>query len=239
MKKIILFASLLITLGVSAQRTVRDDNAVTRSAKNFHAIEISDGIDLYLSQGNEEVVAVSASSNEYRDKIRVEVVNGTLKIYYERENNRGNWSISWGSRKLKAYVSVKTLDKLHASGGADILIDGELNGTNLSMHISGGSDFKGKLNLKELDLDASGGSDANISGRAELVKIDASGGSDVNAFDFITGTCTVRSSGGSDVHITANKEINANASGGSDIYYKGTASSNTSKSGGGSIKKVN
>jgi hypothetical protein len=237
MKKIILFASLLVSLGLSAQRTVRDDNAVNRNAKNFHAIEISDGIDLYLSQGTEEAVAVSASSSEYRDKIHVDVINGTLKIYYERDRNWGG--ISWGNRKLKAYVSVKTLDKLYASGGADILIDNELNTNSLSMHISGGSDFKGKLNVKELILDASGGSDANISGRAEQVKIDASGGSDVHAYDFITGTCTVRSSGGSDVHITANKEINANASGGSDIYYKGTASSNTSKSGGGSIKRVN
>ncbi|MES2373126.1 MAG: head GIN domain-containing protein [Bacteroidota bacterium] len=236
MKKIILFASLLASLGLSAQRTVRDDNAVNRSAKNFHAIEISDGIDLYLSQGAEEAVAVSASSNEYRDKIHVDVINGTLKIYYERD--RGI-SINWGNRKMKAYVSVKNLDKLYASGGADILIDNELNTNSLAMHISGGSDFKGKLNVKELTLDASGGSDATISGHAEQVKIEASGGSDIHAYDLITGTCTIRSSGGSDVHITANKEINANASGGSDIYYKGTASSNTSKSGGGSIKKVN
>jgi hypothetical protein len=237
MKKIILFASLLVSLGLSAQKTVRDDNAVTRNAKNFHAIEISDGIDLYLSQGNEEMVAVSASDKEYRDKIRVEVINGTLKIDYDHDRNRG-WSINWGSRKLKAYVSVKNLDKLYASGGSDILIDGELNGNVLSMHISGGSDFKGKVNLKELTLDASGGSDANISGRTEQLKIDASGGSDVHGYDLIAGTCTVHSSGGSDVHITATKEINANASGGSDIYYKGAAISTTSKSGGGSIKKV-
>lgn len=238
MKKIILFASLFVSLGLSAQRTVRDDNAVNRNAKNFHAIEISDGIDLYLSQGTEEAVAVSASSNEYRDKIRVEVVNGTLKIYYERDRSWG-MNINWGNRKMKAYVSVKNLDKLYASGGADILIDNELNTNILAMHISGGSDFKGKLNVKEFTLDASGGSDATISGRAEEVKIEASGGSDVHAYELITGTCTVRSSGGSDVHITANREINASASGGSDIYYKGTASSNTSKSGGGSIKKVN
>jgi hypothetical protein len=156
---------LLVSLGLSAQRTVRDDNAVNRNAKNFHAIEISDGIDLYLSQGTEEAVAVSASSNEYRDKIHVEVINGTLKIFYERDSNWG-MSINWGNRKLKAYVSVKTLDKLYASGGADILIDNELNTNSLSMHISGGSDFKGKLNERAV-LDASGGSDANISGRAD------------------------------------------------------------------------
>lgn len=237
MKKIILIASLLAGITLSAQKTVRDDHAVTRSAKGFHAIEISDGIDLYLSQSNEEAVAVSASGAEYRDKIKVEVVSGTLKICYERD--RGGWGLNWGNRKLKAYVSVKTIDNLHASGGADVFIDNELNVPIISMHLSGGSDLRGKLNVKEFSLTASGGSDAYISGKADQVKIEANGGSDVHGYDLITNTCTIHSSGGSDVHITANKEINANASGGSDIYYKGTASSNSSKSGGGSIKKVN
>lgn len=65
-----------------AKKNVHDDNAVTRSAKGFHTIEISDGIDLYLTQGTKEAVAVSASGNEYRDRIKVEVNNGVLKIYY-------------------------------------------------------------------------------------------------------------------------------------------------------------
>jgi hypothetical protein len=237
MKKIFLLAAVLITLGATAQKTVHDANAVTRPAKGFHAIEMSDGIDLYLSQGNEEAVAVSASSAEYRDKIKVEVVNGVLKIYYEDRSN--NWRVNWGNRKMKAYVSVKTIDQLHASGGADIVIEDELNVPGLSMHISGGSDFKGKINAKQFNLSASGGSDTHISGRADDVKIDASGGSDVHAYEFITGNCTVQSSGGSDVKITANKQIDAHASGGSDIYYKGTASVNSAKSGGGSVKKVN
>jgi hypothetical protein len=236
MKKLILLAALFITIGASAQKTVHDANAITRNAKNFHAIEISDGIDLYLSQGNEEGIAVSGATNEYRDNIHVEVVNGTLKIYYEKQN--GSWGLSWGNRKLKAYVSVKTLDHLSASGGADILVDETLNVSKLSMHISGGSDFKGKIIAEELSISASGGSDAHISGRAEQLKIDASGGSDVHGYELISNVCTISSSGGSDVHITANKEIKANASGGSDIYYKGSATSNSSKSGGGSIKKV-
>ena len=123
MKTIFLLISVFATIGLSAQKTVHDANAVTRSAKNFHAIEISDGIDLYLSQSNEEAVAVSGSSDEYRDKIKVEVINGVLKVYYDRKNG---WSMNWGNRKLKAYVSAKSLDHLSASGGADVFIDNEL-----------------------------------------------------------------------------------------------------------------
>jgi len=216
---------------------VHDANAVVRSAKGFHAIEISDGIDLYLTQGNEEAVAISAAAIQDRDKIVVEVVNGILKIYYGTD--RKSWGINWGNRKMKAYVSVKNIDKLHASGGADVFIENELNIASLNMHISGGSDFKGKINARELLLTASGGSDAYISGRADQLKIDASGGSDVHGYELVSNNCTVQSSGGSDVKITANKEIDAHASGGSDIYYKGSASLNSAKSGGGSVRRVN
>src|SRR5262245_26423656 len=117
MKKIF---SLLVVLGLivtaSAQKTVNDANAEKRNVSGFHAIEVSGGIDLYLSQG-EEAVAVSAAKIEYRDKIITEVVNGVLKIRFDWKSN---FKIDWGNHKLKAYVSVKNLDALHASGGSDI-----------------------------------------------------------------------------------------------------------------------
>ena len=237
MKKILLLASLFVSLTAMAQKTIHDDNAVTRPAKGFHAIEMSDGIDLFLTQSGEESVAVSASSSEYRDKIRVEVVNGVLKIYYDRDHN--SWGVNWGNRKLRAYVSVKNIDRLSASGGADVSIEKELKVAGLKMDLSGGSDFEGRVTAQSLDISASGGSDVSISGRAEKLSLNASGGSDIDGFDMIAEYCSVESSGGSDITITANKEINGNASGGSDIHYKGNASSaKTSKSGGSSFKKV-
>ena len=235
MKQIFLFLSVFATLSLAAQKTVHDANATTRNAKGYHAIEIQDGIDLYLTQSNEEAVAVSASTNDYRDKIRVDVTDGTLKIYYDKQNS---WSMNWGNRKLKAYVSVKNLDKLHASGGADVYVENELNVSQLAMHLSGGSDFRGKVITNDLSLSASGGSDVYISGKAGHFKVHASGGSDIHGFEMITDVCTIETSGGSDVRITANKELNANASGGSDVYYKGNASANTNKGGGSSVKKV-
>jgi hypothetical protein len=49
----------------------------------------------------------------------------------------------------------------------------------------------------------------------------------------------VHSSGGSDVQITVNKELNVSASGGSDVYYKGACSVRQLSASGGSdvIKK--
>lgn len=240
MKQVIfLFVSVLLLTGtLSAQKTIRDANAQNRNGlKNFHAVQVSSGIDLYLTQSSEEAVAVSASSEEYRDKIITEVVDGVLKIYYEKNTN-WNWGSLSGNKKLKAYVSIKNLDKLSASGGSDVAFESVIKSNKLSISISGGSDLKGEVACDDLSLTASGGSDAHLKGRAAKARISASGGSDVGGYGLITDVCNVISSGGSDVYITVNKEMDANASGGSDIHYKGNATARTSKSGSSDIRKV-
>src|SRR6476660_8880566 len=98
MKKVFLsFAILAIGIMAFAQKTISDPNAQKRNVSGFHAIEVSNGIDLYLSQGD-EAVAVSASETKYRDHIMTEVKNGVLKIWYETNSN---FNIEWGNRKLK------------------------------------------------------------------------------------------------------------------------------------------
>ena len=106
------------------------------------------------------------------------------------------------------------------------------------MEISGGSDFDGKVETDELKIHASGGSDVDISGKAAKLTIDASGGSDFKGYDLASDICNVEASGGSDVHVTENKELSATASGGSDVYYKGTGLIKDLKTSGSSIKKV-
>ncbi|HET6993867.1 MAG TPA: hypothetical protein VFI06_02740, partial [Chitinophagaceae bacterium] len=76
MKKFIFLLSLVTTvMTVSAQKVVKDANAEKRNVSGYHAISVSNGIDLYLSQGSESV-AVSASETKYRDRIKTEVKNG-------------------------------------------------------------------------------------------------------------------------------------------------------------------
>lgn len=237
MKKIIAAAlSALLITAVSAQKTINDPNAEKRTASGYHAIEVSGGIDLYLSPG-EESVAVSASESKYRDLIITEVVNGVLKILYDHKKNGIN--IEWGNRKLKAYVSYKKLDKLSGTGGSDITVEGTIKATSFQLGISGGSDFDGKIEATDLSINASGGSDVNIAGSSKTLELDLSGGSDLEGYDLVTDICRVEASGGSDVNITVNKELTATASGNSDVSYKGSASvKEVRSSGSSSIKKA-
>lgn len=235
MKKIVLtFIAITSLLGMQAQKTIMDENAVVKKVGSFKAISVASGIDLYLSQGNEEKVAISAAKQDDLEKIVVEVIDGTLKISYDWKSN---FRFTWSDRKMKAYVSFTKLEKLSASGGSDVFVDGLIKVPKLNLQVSGGADFKGKIEVNDLIAGASGGSDIDISGNAITAMIDVSGGSDFRGTNLETETCDADASGGSDVYITVTKNLKADASGGSDIYYKGNASVKTRKSGGSDIRK--
>ena len=240
MKKIIsLFLFVALVSAASAQKTINDPTAEKRNVSGYHAVEVSGGIDLYLSQGDESV-AVSASETKFRDRIKTEVKNGVLKIWYEHNSKINiNIDIERGNRKMKAYVSFKNLDGLQGSGGSDIMVEGTIKTTSLSLGVSGGSDFEGRVEANDLKVGASGGSDVKISGTVNKLDIEASGGSDFKGYELITDICNLEASGGSDIYITVNKELRAKASGGSDVYYKGNGTVNEGRSSGSSsIKKT-
>ena len=218
MKKLFVMVSAVLgSVALCAQSPISDPNVEVREAKNFHAISLSSAFDVYLTQGNEEKVAVSASEKKYLEFIKVEVNNGILEIGWDQ---KGKWNR--GNKKLKAYISFKNMDKLKASGACDISIVGVLKANDLLVDLSGASDLKGKMDAKKLSFDMSGASDAKITGTTLNLDVDASGASSFKGFDLATDYCNVRASGASDIKITVNKELSATASGDSDIDYKGS-----------------
>src|SRR4051812_45823052 len=98
MKQCTLLLFSIIYLSATAQQTFNDPNASSRNVTSFHAIQISGGIDLYLTAGN-EALAVSAVNEDVRNKIITKVEDGVLKIYYDH----GDITLERGNKKMKAY----------------------------------------------------------------------------------------------------------------------------------------
>jgi Putative auto-transporter adhesin, head GIN domain len=230
MKKLIgVLAGLFLCAGMYAQQTISDPNVQVREAKDFHAISLSSAFDVYLTQGGEEKVAVSAADAKYLEYIKVEVNNGVLEIGWE---NKGKWNT--GNKKLKAYISFKKIDKLTASGACDVSIVGTLNAEDLKINLSGASDLDGKIIAQNLSVDMSGSSDMKASGIAAKLKLDLSGACTFKGYEMATNYCDVNASGASDIKITVNKELSADLSGASDVGYKGTGQIRSVKTSGAS-----
>jgi len=238
MKKLLVLLVSLISLSAFAQDTkvINDANATARNVGgSFTAINVSSGVELYLTQGNEESVAVSASEQKYLDRLKTELVNGTLKIYFD---NKG---MTWksGTRKLKAYVSFKTLARLDVSSGSAVSVSGSIQSDKLDMDVSSGAQFTGTIHVKELNADVSSGAGIKVSGDAGKLKVDVSSGADFKGYDFAVDYCNASASSGAAVHITINKELSAKASSGGDIKYKGEGLIRDIKtSSGGAVKKA-
>ena len=135
MKRSLLIGLLFMGMVAQAQKAglIHADNAQLRKVGGFTAINVSNAIDLYLTQSGSNEVAVSASTDEYRDKIITEVEGGTLIIKMDNKNGWFNWKY-WGNTKAKAYVSVKDIDAITASGASNVRIITKLESPKLKIN---------------------------------------------------------------------------------------------------------
>jgi hypothetical protein len=216
MKSILFILFSIFSFQTFSQTIINDKNAEVRNVGSFSGIKVSGGIDVYLSQSDSYALAVSASDEKFRDEIKTEVKNGILNISFDPGPIRFN-----SNKKLRAYVSFKTLESLEASGACDFIINAIYKQNSGRIKLSGACNIKGKVDFENLQLDISGASTVKINGNVENLNIDASGASDVKNYDLIVNNCVAEISGASDVKITVNKSITAKASGASSFFYKG------------------
>ncbi len=207
---------LLIMLILQAQTCMEKDRGpevkVTRAVGAFTSIEVSDGIDVYLTMEPLKPLVVE-SQKRLIDDLVTEVKGGVLKVYF-------NKSISF-IKKASVHVSTPKLVKVKASGGSDFEAENIIKGEELVLEASGGSDMRLELDVEKLGIKTSGGSDVYVSGKAGKLVARTSGGSDLHASDLVVHTAKLESSGGSDIKIYVLDELTAIAGGGSDIVYEG------------------
>ena len=251
--KNLLFAILLLAgFALNAQEKtaiVYDENAQVRKVPSFTAISVSSAIDLYLTQSNKNEVAVSATNDEIRDHIITEVVGGTLII---RLGDKGTWFSwrKWGNYKTKAYVSIKDIDALTASGASTVHLINTIESPKMRIKLSGASDFKGNIkagvlmyqltgasdykgevSANSIDIDGSGASSIELTGNVDDLAVEVSGASDAKLYNLTAKGAILRASGASSIGVTVTEILRANSSGASDINYKGNPNvkeSNTS-----------
>lgn len=239
MKKLFLSFVLVTFTGFAllAQKTVNDPNAEKRTVGSFHGIEVGTGIELTLTQGAAEEVAVSAAKTEHRDRIVTKVENGILKIHYD--SKLGSVNKVKESKNLKAYVSFKTLDILNANTGADVNIVGSIKSATLDIKANTGALIDGEVEVTTLKVSQNTGSKINLSGRADNLAIDGDTGSKFKGEDMATSNCNVTVSTGAIVSVKAEKELQVKANTGGVVRYKGNASIKEIKTNtGGTVSKI-
>ncbi len=196
--------------GVSGNGEVKTEQRAV--SESFHSIEASNGLDVYISQGNEESIAVQADENLH-ELIITEVNDGILKITTSK--NIGN------AAAKKVMLEVVNIKKIKGTSGSDIFSNTTIAAENLEISANSGSDIQLSIDAATVNTNASSGSDIKLNGTANNLSAQASSGADIKAKELIVQKVNAKASSGSDVIITVVKELEAIASSGGSVKYFG------------------
>jgi hypothetical protein len=238
MKNIFVLVLVMVAFNGIAQDKVifNDENVVLRDVQDFQAVVVKGPFKVYFSSDPETQVAVSAKDSDARDRITTKVTGGTL--YVSLDNSGVKW---WGMNKeFKVYITAPKLNALNVSGAVNFVVVDILKSTNLSLILSGASNFSGKIDAEEVKANLSGASDCKVTGSANKFDLVCSGASSFKGADLKVDEADLDASGASSIKIQVIESLKARASGASSIQYKGSPKIyNQNASGASSIKQMN
>lgn len=196
--------------GVKGNGDVVIENRTTNEP--FSTIKAAEGLDVYLTQSDNESILVEADEN-LQALILTEVENGVLKIHTKQ--NIGSAS----SKKIK--VSFKDISTIISTSGSDVYSTNTISANNLELKSTSGSDMKLSVNTSILNCKSTSGSDMRLSGITTKLTAEATSGSDIKAADLKAESSRVKATSGADITVNTSKELIAKANSGGDVKYYG------------------
>lgn len=229
MKKLLSVIMVFTVLAVQAQ-TKQD-----RTVGDFDAISGASGIEIEITKGTANAVSVSASDEKFLPYLKTVVEKGELKIYFDNYDNKFNKGIN---KKLKAFVTYKSVDRISVSSGANMKTMNAVSGDKLTMQFTSGAMFSGEINVSQLTAESNSGAIVKIKGTATNAKLEGSSGSVFSSSDLMSEKCIASVSSGAIIRIGVSKLLTADAESGGVISYKGEPEVKRSQSSGGRVRKI-
>ncbi|NOR86648.1 MAG: DUF2807 domain-containing protein [Bacteroidales bacterium] len=225
----ILFASVSCVNGGSIEGNQKVVNQKREVNSSFTELEVSHGINVYLTQGANHSLEVELDENLH-DLLITKVENNILKIYFSENVGRRKRSI--------VHLSMPLITKLTSSSDAEITSQNQLRVQDLFIISSSSGEIELNIIANKIQCKTSSDGDVNLIGTANLLIVNASSGSDIVAEKLVSQKVEAEASSGSDINVQVVVGLNAIASGGSEIKYWGNPTDlKVDKSSGGKVEK--
>lgn len=203
-----------------------------RQTSNFHRIDASGSVDVYVRQDSVYSIKVEADEN-LLPYVIVQNDNGSLSIHEKRGTRLRP------TRSVKVYVSGPSIDAFEASGACDLVSENTItSNTGISINMSGASDIKMNVNAPKVKADVSGAGTITLKGQTKDLSIDGSGAATFRCYELLAENTSVDMAGAGKAEVFASVKLNADVSGAGSISYKGNPEVIKSISGAGSLNKV-
>jgi len=149
---------------------------------------------MFLKQGSVNSVELEGDK-EILEKIETRVEGGKLIIGYEDQGSWFNWRSGWDDDKITAYVTVKDLDGLYASGSGNIVAQTKLTGSDMDIKVSGSGNIEAEIEASDIEAKVSGSGDLTLKGKVRNMESDISGSGKINFTGDINGKVDIGISG--------------------------------------------
>lgn len=226
MKSLRVVTILSLCLGIvscingQAYRTVRGNGNVVkkeRSASYFDGVKVSSGIDVYLSQGNNESITVEADENLH-EYIITEVRDNVLIVRSDNVNIRD-------AEAKRVHVTIRNVKSLKTSSAGDLVCKTPIKTDNAELDASSAGDISIELYAKKVEVDISSSGNIKLWGEADILYADLSSAGDLEAYDFKVKEAKVDVSSAGDARINVSDKLVARASSAGDVTYLGNPKS--------------
>src|SRR5260221_7970375 len=200
---------------------------------HFDKVIVSPHIQVTFIEGNEETVAIEQSTVS-KDKINIEVKNGTLRIYLdgakEIDKNETTYENGYKQKRsiyngtvVTATVTYKKLNELSIRGEETQVCKSLLKGDKFRLRIYGESHvLLNEVDLGELQATIYGESYLDIkAGSVADQKYTVYGESKINSLAIEGNTTRITAYGEADFRVNVSDEIKITAFGEATLAYKG------------------
>ncbi len=231
-------------------------NSITqvRNVGKFTGIEVSSGIKVNFTQGNNQSVVVETDQN-LQQYVSTEVENGILKIkvnHKEKKNlNFKKLLVTIEAPNLKSikttsgasFATMNTVKessfKISAESGSNINADLKA-GATVNLEATSGASMRIYADTANLIFSGNSGSSSVIEGKAEKASYVLSSAASCNAQSAVVQNVEASATSGSSVKVHASKYLNSQTSSGASVRFAGNPKEiKTNNTSGGSTKAIN
>lgn len=197
---------------------------------DFDAVSISRGLNIELTQGNENKATIEADEN-LLEVIKVFVENNTLTITSDKNIRK--------AKSKKVLLTFKNLEKLNINSGSYVTNKGFIKNKNLTITVHSGANAK--LNTKSdfLTCEVHSGSKLDLEGFTNSANLRAHSGANLQARNLKSKTVVAEAHSGASLKTFASESIKATAHSGASIRFAGNPTTvSKSAHSGGSVSKI-
>ena len=175
----------------------------------FTQVDAQDVMTVNISEGAEQLVELTVNEN-LRDKIIIEVDNGTLKLSLA--------SGSFSNATFEAQIQLPTLEKVALNDNTDGMVD---------------------FTTDQLRIEVSEAASLSLQGSANTLTTITQDAAKIDGFSFTTDILETSSSDASELNISCTSTLNGTVSDAAKVFYKGMPSNNISLSDNGQVIDAN